>query len=183
MDMNAVIDALGITKEEVTDLAATKVAETVLAEMDCFEGAQNEVKRRVTSELDKSLKATIESTLQTEFEKILSSEYQPTDMWGEPNGEPTSIRDRLYKNAVSFWETKVDKDGKPGGYGKEPRHEWLFKKVVNQALHDEIKQHYTNIVGALKDSLTDTVQADIGKHLNKILAVRSRGDLAKVKVR
>lgn len=180
MNTSAIIESLGITREDIINAAAKQLAESAYGEGKIVDDANRIINTNIKRLVDESAKAKIDEVLTNELMGLLKQEYTPTNMWGEPTGEPTTIRDALAEHARTFWTQKVDNKGQARtGYGTKPRHEWLFGEIVKDEFAKAINQEATNIVGALKDSLRDDLKSKLDDHLNKIIQVKSAGDQKK----
>lgn len=176
MDMKAVIEALGITREDVLERASELFLRDGAEDFDVQQLAENLISNQVRQSVSAKLNAIIERTLTAEMEKILSHEYLPVDMWGEPTGKATTIRDQLAARARKFWDENVDKNGKPAGYGGQPRHQYVYAMIVGDEFKKAIAQDYTNVVGALKDALKASAEKELHEHLDNIIRVRTKAD-------
>ena len=165
----------GITPEEIIELAAQKLSD----QLADSEALQNSVEGKVNARIEKlfatNLNAKVEAFLSAEMERILSAEICPVNIWGEKQGNPTTIKAVLATRAREFWDTKVNSDGKPGDfYSNKPRHEWLFEKIVKDQFAEAVKQNITNLVGSLKDSLSTSAAKIVREHIDKIIQVKTR---------
>lgn len=177
-DENTTNNPFGITREEILNLAAQKLADE---HGDCdyiSELAQKTICQRVDEYFKSTVKSKIDTYLAESMEKLVSTEIAPVNIWGEKTGEPTTLRDAMAEKARDYWNVVVNDDGKPSDRwgAKLTRAEWLMKKIAGEEFSAAIKQNLTNIVGAFKDALRDQAQKDIGEHLNKILAVKTKQD-------
>ena len=173
MDTNT----LGITREEILELAAQKLADQYSDESDLSDLANKKINERIERLVGNTLAKKVDETLTAEVEKLLRTEVVPVDIWGDKTGEPTTIKAALHKRAAEFWSEKVDGDGKPSTYySGKPRHEWLFSKIAAEEFSKAIKQDFVNIIGALKDSLRADYAKRADEYLNELIKVKSLGD-------
>ena len=170
--MKAAIEALGITKEDIMNLAVSALVDKAVCEDQVSEIVTSTVNKRIDTFIAQKANNLVEDTLNREMEDILSKKFTPADKWGDPTGEESTIKDQLHSRALEFWNQNIDRDGnKCDRYGGRPRHEVLFEKIVGDQFHKAISQNYTNIVGALKDALAENAKVEIGKHLDTIIRV------------
>lgn len=165
----------GITKSEIMDLAANKLADQ-MSDTEFLEGlVTSKIESRIDELFKSSINAKVDAFLSTEMERILSKEIVPVDIWGESTGEPTTIKAVLAKRAREFWDTKVNSEGKPGDYySNKARHEWLFAKIVQDEFAAAVKQNITNLVGSFKESISASATKIVQEHINQIIQVRTK---------
>lgn len=144
------LEALGFSEERLLDLAAEKIAQSFFDADGLSFRAEKLFEDRVSAAIPKNLNQKIDDLLTAEMAKIIGEEIVPVNMWGERQGQPTTIRDQIAERARTFWEERVDKDGKLSSYGGQPRHEQLLRKIVNEEFTAAIKQNVVNVVGAMK---------------------------------
>lgn len=164
----------GITKEEITELAATKIADSLL-DADVIEvSVAKKIEARLENLFGTKIKTRVDSFLSEEMTRILSKEIHPVDIYGEKTGEPTSIQAVLAERAKVFWDTKVDEKGNPAGsWGAVPRHEHLFRKIVNEEFEKAVKQNIVNLVGAFKDALSASANKITQEHIDSLIKVNT----------
>lgn len=164
-----------ITREEVLELAAQKLADSVAAESDLHDTATTKIRERVETVVSTIAKSVIEQVLTKEMEALLSKEIMPVDLWGEPTGKkPTSIRDQLTERAKDFWNTSVDESGKESSWGGRPRYEQLFKKIVNEEFCKAVKDNVEIIVGEFKQALKADAATITAKHIDELIKTKRR---------
>jgi hypothetical protein len=156
---------IDITKEELLELAAQKLADMHYNDGD-IESVRAIVSKEVEKRIAKSVGETIDSFLKEALEKIVASEIQPLNVWGEPVGEKTTIKDLLHKKALNYWAEKVDSSGKPStSYNAKPRSVFLVGEVVNEEFKKALSDNVKSVVKALHDSL----QAEAHKRTDDLL--------------
>lgn len=167
--------ALGITKEEVLNLAARKLADEA-ADSDYIEGsARKLIEASVKQIIAESLLPKIDGFLHGELQALVSKEIVPVDIWGDSTGKPTTIRAALAERARDYWSVKVDNDGKPTNYyGAKPRHEWMFGEIVKEEFAKAINQDLVNIVGALKDAIIDDCNKTVRAKIDELIRVKTQ---------
>lgn len=167
----------GITREDVLNLAAQKIADAEIDRDFIYEKTKKIIDDRVNAAIGdnvgKGLIAKIDALLNAEMEKILREEIVPVNMWGEREGQPTTIRNQIADLARKFWDQKVDKEGKLSTYGGSPRHEHLFRSVLNDEFNAAVKQNVTNIIGAFKDAIKADAARITDEHIDKLIAVKT----------
>lgn len=163
----------GITKEDVLDLAARRVADEALDDGSIHDRVRTLIDQQVSAAVAKNLNGKIDALLNAEMEKILREEIVPVNIWGEREGSPTTIRAQIADMARKFWDQRVDKEGKPSTYGGSPRHEHLLRQVLNEEFNAAVKQNVTNIIGAFKDAIKADAARITNEHIDKLIAVKT----------
>lgn len=163
-----------ITREEVLELAANKLADRHENSEELEGLAVRIINKRIEEMFATSLNATINTALNTELSRILSEEVIPVDMWGKPTGEPTTIRAALHSHAMRFWNERVNEEGKVTDYyGAKPRHEQLFARVANDEFAKAVKQDIVNLVGAFKDAMVANAAKITKEHIDSLINVKT----------
>lgn len=174
--MNISLESIGITREEILSLAASKLVDQITQGDECAAASVEHEAQKQIQEIVKSHAAKkVEAVLSAHMDEILKKEFVPVNLWGEPTAKPTTIREQLEVRARDYWSTKVDSSGNPGDYySNKTRAEWLFGKLVATEFSNAVAQNVTNIVGALKDALTKEAQESVLKHINSIIQVKTK---------
>lgn len=166
------LEALGFSEEKLLDLAAQKIADAYYDSDGLTYRAEQLFEQRVSAAVPKNLDQKIDDLLNAEMEKILREEIVPVNIWGEREGQPTTIRNQIADRARTFWDVKVDKDGKVTTYGGKPRHEHLLSRIVNEEFEKVIKQNVVNVVGALKIAAKAHADKITEEAIDKLIAVK-----------
>jgi hypothetical protein len=161
-----------ITKDELLDLTATKLADQFSDLPEITERAQNLIGERVKELFESSLKNKIDAFLVGEMEKLISQEIHPVDMWGEKTGKPTTIKAQLAIRARDFWDLKVDEQGKESSYGGQPRHQYLLKKVAREEFEKAVRENIEEMVSAFKEAVRADAVKMATEHIDKLITLR-----------
>ena len=170
-----------LDQTRIEDAIVREVADRIIGEDDLY----NRVKRAVDARIDLHFKTTadaqIQAAIQTAIVSGLEHEYHRIDSFGKREGEPTTIRAELEKAIGGYWNTKVDRQGKPSsGYGADiTRAEWMMTQLVAADFQGEMKQHIVNLGGTLKDILRAELHETVSRLLSEVFHVRSADDEAK----
>lgn len=119
------------------------------------------IKAELWAEEKNKLQEKIQQTIDNELSKILNTDYQPVDKWGSVIGEKTTIKEQFLKMTNDYWNTQVDKNGKPtSGWGdKMTRAEFVAKGQIAQAFNEEIAKNIEDVIKSFRGSLSETLQA------------------------
>ena len=159
------LEALGITADAVTD----RIADKALEMFDIYDDVKSRVAESVKKEVERGLSTRVEAALSAEMERILDHEILPTNMWGESNGEPTTIRDQLALRARTFWEEKVNKDGKRETYGGKPRFQWIMDRGMQEQFDNALRENMEAVIAAFKVAVAEDSKKWVTENLNKLL--------------
>lgn len=98
---------------------------------------------------------------------VITKGVQPTNRFGEPTGERTTIKELLEKEAEEWLGMKVDKYGDTSarGYSKtQTRAEYLFKEVIGDSLADTVKKVIKENIGDIEG----LVEAEVKRQLKSL---------------
>lgn len=141
-----------------------------------YEQIEREASKRINEAIAKRLDGIIEDTLNTITREALDTEIHPINIWGEREGNPTTVRAALHNRAKSFWQEKVNKNGEKTSYGGVPRYEHVLGIITAKEFESVIKQNITDIAGAVKDAIRSDFYSGVDNQLNKLFKVKSAGD-------
>jgi hypothetical protein len=136
----------------------------------------NEAMNLVGKALEKDLNRAVEKTLNTIMEKALDTEVSPVNVWGEREGEPTTIRAALHNRAKAFWQEKVDAKGEKTSYGGRPRYEHVLSIITANEFDSAVKQNIVNVAGAIKDAVRADFYKAVDAKLNDFFKITSAED-------
>lgn len=163
------LDQLGITKEDILD----KVSEKILSDFSergesVYEIAMQRMDGEIRERLSKGLNARIDDVLNQGVAKLLEQKVTPRNIFGDKEGEETTIRAALADRAKTFWLTKVDINGKESNWGGKERWQYVMDDTVKRELDAIIKQNIDAVIDGFKRSVIATsvkaVEDNIKKH-------------------
>ena len=159
----------GITREEILDLAAQKVADQI-ADHDTVErGALNRIEDQIKNLFESGLNKRIDEFLTKEMDRLMGIEICPVDIFGEKTGKPTTIRQVLSERAKDFWEVKVDKHGKMESWGGTPRWKHAFDQFAEKAFSEAIKQNSETIIQGFKAAMKADTCKRVEEYINRFI--------------
>ncbi|PQA72184.1 hypothetical protein [Brucella oryzae] len=167
-----------IDKKRIEDAIIQQVASDLISDESLWDRA----KRAFDVSIEKLWTEVAETRLRSEIELAIANgferEYIKLDSFGQQNGEKTSIRAELEKQINGYWNTRVDRQGKPSNaYGSDmTRAEWMMTQLVAADFKGEMKQHVVNLGGSLKDHLRKQLHETVNGLLSEVFYVRSQGD-------
>lgn len=175
---------LNINEEDLKAAIVAKATDEILTKDDDLSGL---IRKEIKSRLDKifldraetQIKAAIDAAVQNAFER----EYRRVTRFGEPEGQPTTIRKELEKTVDAYWSAKVDpRTGKPtdSSYSAVTRAEYLMTQVCAEDFSEGMKSSVVSVTGALKDGLRNQLAKQMDGMLNELFRVKSLQDQGKV---
>jgi len=167
-----------LDQTRIEDAIVREVADKIIGEEDLYNRVKRAVDERIDAHFKKTADAQIRSAVESAITEGFERSYQRVDSFGQRQGEPTTIRAELEKMIGGYWNTKVDKSGKPGsGYGVDTtRAEWMMTQLVAADFQGEMKQHVVNLGGTLKDKLRAELHQTVNKLLSEVFLVNSADD-------
>lgn len=170
-----------LDQKRIEDAIVQEVAERIIGEEELYNRVKNAVDQRIARHFKESADTQIQAAVEAAIREGFEHEYRRIDSFGRPEGAPTTIRAELEKAIGGYWNTMVDRQGKPttDSYSaKMTRAEWLMTQLVASDFHGDMKQHVVNLGGALKDRLRQELHETVNKLLSEVFHVRSVGDEA-----
>lgn len=163
---------LGITKEEILELAAQKLADMHYQDSGSYDWVSRVVNERIGEVISTKVNKEIDRQLEILLPKILNDKITPVNIWGEKAGEPTTIKDVLQQRALTYWDAKVDDKGKPcSSYYGKTRAQFMVTEALKEELSKALNENIKSVIAAMKESL----KADAIKQADKLInnAIRS----------
>jgi ATP-dependent DNA ligase len=171
-------NAMELNQIRIEDAIVREVADNIIGNDDLYSRVKRVVEDRIDSHFRTTADAQIKAAIEVAITKGFEHEYHRTDAFGKWDGSPTTIRAELEKMIGGYWNTKVDKSGKPSsGYGADlTRAEWTMTQLVAADFQGEMKQHIVNLGGTMKDKLRAELHETVNKLLSEIFHVNSAVD-------
>lgn len=158
-----------ITRDELLNLAADKLADQIGDTSELYSKAESEISKRISVLFAEGLKTKVDEFLTEEMSKIVSQEIVPVNIYGEREGQPTTIRATLAARAKEFWDVRVDDSGRPSSYGGEPRHQQLMKRILQDEFAKSVKQNADVIVAEFKKAIKADCTKLVSEHIDKLI--------------
>lgn len=138
-------------------------------------GQRNEIMRAAADKIDALMERIVAEKATPIIEMLLDNPLQPTDAFGNPTGEKTSLNALLAQRVSSWANDLVDRDGKPkmrDGYNNSsvaPRIDWALGQIVNGELKKLVDAEVTKIVGTLKAAATQNIAKQIAEKISSLV--------------
>lgn len=176
---------LGFTREEIEEKLLARVSRDILKELrvDVDEDGETKeyyAKSTFAKTLVEYLQSHLDSKVEEVAEKYLLPQIigkaealvlQPTNKWGEKQGEPTTLTEYMVKQAEKYITEKVDYNGKSKeenrGYsfeGKQTR----IAHMINRHLHYTIENAVKKALGDANSILTKGIEETVKIQLEEV---------------
>ena len=168
-----------IDKARIEDAIIDQVASEFVSENNLSTRIRDEVNKRIDRLFKDKADAQIGDAINEAIRNGFDREYCRVSAWGEKEGASTTIRKELEKAIGDYWNTKVDRNGKPDtsyGDGKLSRAEWVMAQMVAADFKDTMKQHVVNLAAGLKDGLRQELHKTVNQLLTGMFHVKSLDD-------
>lgn len=114
-----------------------------------------------------SVAAVVEARITPILNDLLEKPLQPTDGFGNPIGQPTSLQEIIRSEALQFLTTTVDRDGrahKGNSYDKNAtRLEYTVGQVIRAMFKDGVATEVKSLVEQIKAGTLKAISADVAK--------------------
>lgn len=175
---------LKINEEDLKNAIVQQASDQILQDSDDLSGL---IGKEVRARLDKifvdrandQIQAAIDAAVSNSFER----EYRRVTQFGEPEGQPTTIRKELEKTVGNYWSAKVDsRTGKStdSSFNAVTRAEYLMTQVCAEDFTAGLKNSVLSVTGALKDGLRNQLAKQMDGMLDELFRIKSLQDQGKV---
>lgn len=174
---------LNINEDDLKAAIVASAADQLLSGNDDLSGLiAKEVKSRLDAIFKDRAEAQIAAAIDAAILNGFEREYQRTNQWGEQVGPKTSIKAELGALVEGYWSARVDRNGKPteSSYSSTSRAEYLMTQICAEDFSKAMKEHATNVTGALKDGLRNQLAKHMDLMLSDLFHVKSLQDQGKV---
>lgn len=164
-------------EQGVIDQAVDQIMENGLCQR-ATKIAEARVKERMDAIFTEQVEARIEAAVNEAINEGFNRTYVKVNGFGQQNGAETTIAKELERLTQSFWEAKVDSQGRPAeGYNaKMTRAEYIMGKLLVADFNAQVQQLIVNSAGAFKDAMRVSLHGTVNEALSQIFRVNSLGD-------
>jgi hypothetical protein len=126
---------------------------------------------QMSSEMKKEVTALVKGKLTMEantlVEGVINSKVRPCDRFGDPTGEPISLKEMFEKQVNNYLSENVGSDGKPAKYGDKgrPRVEWYIQSVIT----DELNSFLTGLKKQMKEEISETYNKQLQIRVSSLI--------------
>lgn len=169
-----------INQQHIEDAIIAQVADKLISDEQLWDRAKRAFDARVEKLWTEVAEARIRNEVELAVTNGLEREYCKIDSFGQQKGEKTTIRAELEKQIGGYWNTRVDRNGKPtdSTYNTMTRAEWQMTQLVADDFAGSMKQHVINLGGSLKDALRKELHETTNRLLHDVFHVKSVDDQA-----
>lgn len=160
MNETDILDYLNIDKEDIKQDIIDAVANRIA----------DEIGRDIKTQLKAKSSAAVENLITEIVCDLAEKTFTPVDHWGEPKGEPTTIKDMMVKSIENWWSAKVDSSGNVStSYSaKLTRSEYFANKVVSEYVNSKLHLEMKAIIEAGKDKVREAMAKSVTEQIKKI---------------
>ena len=172
------IDIVEINQALIENAIIEQAVDQIADSNNLREQVRAAVDARINKLFNEQADAQINEAVAVAIRAGFDHEYHRVSSFGEKTSGPTTIRKELEKVIADYWNTQVDKNGKPStGYGdRTTRAEWLMSRMVADDFNAQMKQHVVNVAGGLKDELRRSLHGTVNDLLSTVFKVKSEDD-------
>lgn len=157
------LEDCGILKEDILNGVIEHLADQITSSelRHISSAAQETAQKRVQILIDEQINKHIED--------LLSSSFQPLDIWGDKAGEPITLKDMMAASLNNWWTAPVDANGKAvstNSYGtKTTRADFLVSKIAKEVIDKDLSKE----LYAMNKALRAQIQAAMTKSIQQII--------------
>jgi len=173
---------LNINEEDLKAAIVDKAANEILRyDDDLSSMVRAGVKERLDKIFAERVNAQIHQQIDEAVLNLFNHEYQRVTAWGQPEGEPTTMRKELEKTVTNYWSAKVDaRTGKAdGGYNSVSRAEYLMTQICAEDFTAHVRGAAVNVTATLKDGMRNQMAKVMDQILSELFHVKSLQDQGK----
>lgn len=161
--------------EELTAQVVDQIVSGYMNGGEYREGARDAIQEAILEAVAPNIGAEVGAMVMDVLEKPI----QPTNQFGEPTGEPVTMRARVAAQVKAFLEEKVDRDGKPrpndgnyyGNTERKTRAEWAIHKAVESIVNDELRKAIDAASKEVKAQVGAAVQKSVAETVKRVLSL------------
>lgn len=172
--MNAeLLQAVGLTEDEIQERVIDKIVERVLAGEEEDYGFSRMVKERVQKRIDDAVKDAGDKYVQPKVGELIESvTLQQTNKWGEKTGTPVTFVEYIVQRAEGYMTETVDSHGKSKA---ESDYSWSgtqtrMTQMINQHLHYHIETAMKAILQNANSVLVKGIEGAVKAKLEEMVA-------------
>jgi len=119
-----------------------------------------------------AVKAVVDAEVPQVVREVLDGTFTPMSRWGEPQGEPTTIRAMAGEEAQRWLTEQTDRRGRTG-YStdgpKKPRLHWMVAEMVDSAWKEHLRSEAAEVAKQVKAKLNEKLSEDVAKAVRGLL--------------
>ncbi len=127
-------------------------------------------RQEIRVRVDEIVQATVRARIDAAVDDIVSKPFILTNRYGEPQGQPQTLREYIMKTAEAWFDAKVAPNGEPTGYSGVPRGQWLALKAAESVYKDILAASMTQIKDQIAAGIRSRVHTEIADTVVRLLA-------------
>ena len=140
-----------------------------------FQLVRDLVVERIRKSLTEKIEMCVERFVQEEVNRVLTGTIQPTNSWGEPKGEPTTLRDMMTKLVKEHLDQRVDSSGRVtqcSGNNTYPRSEYLVRNALQGDIDKAVDKEVKIVVADVRKQLAESATKKLGSAIIELLGAK-----------
>lgn len=160
--------------EQITEQVIETIVGRYMNGGEYREGARDKIEEAILEAVAPNVAAEVGAMVTD----VLEKQVQPTNEFGEPTGDPITLRARVAAQVKAFLEEKVDRDGKARdrtsyGHGADcrTRAEWAISKAVEGIVNDELRKAIDMAAKTVRAQVGTAVQTSVAETVKRVLSL------------
>mgnify|MGYP003490872291 CR=1 FL=1 len=169
IDLNEYLDDEDQVRADVQAEVVRSIARQVHLPWLTSEADRNKLREEVQGQI----RGIVTGIVTEQVRSIATGEFRPTDRWGDPKGEPVTLREMCARQAQGWLTEQCDSSGCAGSNvysAKRPRIEWMVRKEVDAVFSSELAAYMAAVKVEIRDSLKARIQGALADEVVKLLA-------------
>ena len=168
-----------INLQQVEAAIVEQAVQKIISDDDLYSRVKTGLEARINKVFADRVSVLLNEKIEIIVKEGFNRSYCKSDGFGRPVGETTSISKEMEGLIQNYWQTRVGRDGKPtdSTYNSMTRAEWMMVQICADDFTKEMKQHVTNVGGALKDHFRGVLNNHVALMLSDVFHVKSAGDV------
>lgn len=182
----ALIEAIGLTQEEIANRVIEKIAESIMSESGCDEdGNESRFRSTVARKLTERVTGAIDAAVSRIGAEVIAPNVeemvrglviQKTNQWGEKRGEPVTFVQYLTQRADEYLREEVNRDGKSNTESGDnynwrastTRVAWMIDKYLKYEIERFAQQSLATANAAIAEGIAAAVKGTMQKLINGV---------------
>lgn len=159
--------SINLDDEALRELIAEKVADSFCTDEDIVQRVNRVIEARIDKVFAERAAEAVEQAATRAVTEGLDRVFQKVNRFGQPEGDPTTIRKEMERLVDGYWSQRVDRNGKStdSTYSTLTRAEYLMAQVCAEDFSAQMRQAAISVTAALKDGF----RAQLAKHVDGLL--------------
>lgn len=176
-----IIEALGLTREEITSRVIDKIAGEVMTDVGIDDdGEEHRLRSTVARKINEKVREAVDTAVSRIGAEILTPKVeemvrgivlQKTNQWGDKVGQPVTFTEYLTQRADEFLREEVNHNGQSKAEarndytwcGSTTRVVWMIDKYLKYEIETFAKKALANANATIAEGISDAVKSTMKK--------------------